>query len=858
VREFAVQQSDQSLRETFFRSITLMTSVSSIILCGCEGTLYPAGITPLIAIVSWVIVDNKQWVRIPVIVGNILSLGALVAASMEFYGGTLERKLLSGAHLIVYLTWVVLLLPKGIRQFWWLIALSVLQIAVSGILSSGVGFGFAMVGMMLLLLWTMSVFSLFRVQSSHAMSVSSNGSFSEMSSVPRRRSLREFFDEFFGLSAVDQSSQLNGVGQGQNDAMVRDGLQRDPSEVWVGFRFRSMVAGSYVVSLILAVIVFAAFPRVWIPGTSLWSSGERDQNGQNRTGFSESVELGDIGTIMESNERVLAFDIRNLKADRRATVEEYCDALQMDEVRFRGNAFACYKEGRWTQGFVEHGFSAEGYGRPGSMVQRPAEYRLEVVQDPPFSAFVFAPRPVSRVRGKGTNRVAEGQVSETLVWAPGNRGTSERTPRAFTIENCLPVANLFLTPEKQIEFLAQSNDQLQKDVDELLSSRAEFYTAFYTMNGNFVARNQQMVLGQRRRWSYSPVNDAKELYPQIWNLARNICMENGGLVPPQERVNRILSFLSPESGFKYSRTQQRVDRSLDPLVDFILNTKTGHCEYFASACTLMLQCAEVPARLINGYYGCEVNGLTGKYEVRQRHAHAWVESYLNHEWITLEPTPSAQRQAEVAEASDKSIISDLRHALSDFWNDGIQQMSAERQQEFFAPVISTSKSLLDTIREQGLWTTFKTSATQFVRDPQSWFSWQGGVVTFVFLLMIGGLIRINAFDRLWKFLQRWRSSGGQDSSTRSAIRFYEGFCSVCERQGLKFAPSNSAMENAKLAATELGWKLTSDELRQVPQRIANAFNAVRYGHQSLTEEQVASIGNDLNSFAEALKNPQTA
>lgn len=223
MREFAVEQSDQSLRETFFRSVTLMTSVSSIILCGCEGSLFPAGYTPLIAIVSWVIVDNKQWVRIPVLVGNILSLPGLWL--WNFHGGTLERKLLSGAHLIVYLTWVVLLLPKGTRQFWWLIALSVLQIAVSGILSSGVGFGFAMVGMMLLLLWTMSVFSLFRVQSSHAMSVSGNGSFSEMSSVSRRRSLREFIDEFFGLSAVDQSP-LHGGGLGHGDAMVRDGLQQ--------------------------------------------------------------------------------------------------------------------------------------------------------------------------------------------------------------------------------------------------------------------------------------------------------------------------------------------------------------------------------------------------------------------------------------------------------------------------------------------------------------------------------------------------------------------------------------------------------------------------------------------------------
>ncbi len=103
--DYSVLQTDQKLRETFFRSIMLVTSVTSIILCGCEGALYPAGLTPIIAIASWVIVDTKQWLRIPVAVGNILSLIALLAASMEFYDGTLERKL-NGTGASLYLTWL--------------------------------------------------------------------------------------------------------------------------------------------------------------------------------------------------------------------------------------------------------------------------------------------------------------------------------------------------------------------------------------------------------------------------------------------------------------------------------------------------------------------------------------------------------------------------------------------------------------------------------------------------------------------------------------------------------------------------------------------------------------------------------
>ncbi len=480
---------------------------------------------------------------------------------------------------------------------------------------------------------------------------------------------------------------------------------------------------------------------------------------------------------------------------------------------------------------------------------------MNIVQDPPFSPFVFTPYPLARVRSRRQNQIIEGQISGILAWTPNVRYELEKSPLSYSIDCFRPGKTNFLSEVDEIRLKNGEDPTLEEEVQELLEGRIEFYSAFYMMNGQFMPRNERVFEDERRRWSYSPVNDAKELFPEIWSIARKLCIEDGGFVPPEERVNRILKYLSPENGFKYSRTQKRSDRSVDPLVDFVLNTKTGHCEYFASACCLMLQCAEVPSRLINGYYGCEVNTVTGRYEVRQRHAHAWVESYIDNQWITLEPTPPTQRQAEVEQGSDKTIISDLGHALSDLWNDGVQQMSAERQQAFFAPVLTTSKSVLQTIQEQGLMTTVKTTVRQFVTDPESWFSWQGGVLTFLFLLIVAGLIRLKVFSLIWRAITSFRTIRSGDLSTRSAIRFYEGFCSVCERHGVVFPPSNSASENASLAVIELDWLRLPETVMQIPGRIAAAFNAVRYGNELLSEDQVARIGEDLKLFAEALKTP---
>ncbi|MEJ5300974.1 MAG: DUF3488 and transglutaminase-like domain-containing protein [Thermodesulforhabdaceae bacterium] len=85
------------------------------------------------------------------------------------------------------------------------------------------------------------------------------------------------------------------------------------------------------------------------------------------------------------------------------------------------------------------------------------------------------------------------------------------------------------------------------------------------------------------------------------------------------------------------------------LEDFLLKTRKGNCEYFASALAVMLRMVGIPARLVGGYYGGYYHPLGSYYLVLQKNAHVWVEAFfqssndyqgiIRGRWIRLEPTP---------------------------------------------------------------------------------------------------------------------------------------------------------------------------------------------------------------------------
>jgi hypothetical protein len=77
----------------------------------------------------------------------------------------------------------------------------------------------------------------------------------------------------------------------------------------------------------------------------------------------------------------------------------------------------------------------------------------------------------------------------------------------------------------------------------------------------------------------------------------------------------------------------------DSVDDLIFNTRLGFCGHFASAYATMMRAAGVPARVVTGYLGGSWNPIGGYYAVRQSHAHAWTEIWLDGEgWTRVDPT----------------------------------------------------------------------------------------------------------------------------------------------------------------------------------------------------------------------------
>jgi transglutaminase-like putative cysteine protease len=72
--------------------------------------------------------------------------------------------------------------------------------------------------------------------------------------------------------------------------------------------------------------------------------------------------------------------------------------------------------------------------------------------------------------------------------------------------------------------------------------------------------------------------------------------------------------------------------------EFIFETKEGFCEHYASAFAIMMRSAGIPARVVTGYQGGELNSIGKYYIVRQSDAHAWTEVWLADEgWVRIDP-----------------------------------------------------------------------------------------------------------------------------------------------------------------------------------------------------------------------------
>jgi transglutaminase-like putative cysteine protease len=322
-----------NLAKTFKLSLYLLTALAGWILGAAEEGWIPYG-SLLAALIGYLWTEGSSRQRpcrddAPAAIRNsagrqgerglsdsfasVSGFFAMVTATMEFFSDNVEGRLLSGIHLVVYLTWIVLLQRKTDRRYWLLLALGCLQLAVASVLTGGpstIWFGACAIIYIFAATWTMSVFSLYRSASE--------------------------FEPVKGESG-DRPAHLN---MRQSEAL--DSVQIENGVTWISSPFITGVIFTCATGLFVSALFFALIPRVWIPATGSLTG----DNASGRSPFATEVKLGDIGPILERMDPVLR--LRLFSADHSPiTPQSYADRLGLPEPLFRGSVLTTYDSPAW-------------------------------------------------------------------------------------------------------------------------------------------------------------------------------------------------------------------------------------------------------------------------------------------------------------------------------------------------------------------------------------------------------------------------------------------------------------------------------------------------------------------------------
>ena len=101
-------------------------------------------------------------------------------------------------------------------------------------------------------------------------------------------------------------------------------------------------------------------------------------------------------------------------------------------------------------------------------------------------------------------------------------------------------------------------------------------------------------------------------------------------------VDRALEYFRLQP-FVYSLSPPVLEN--DPVDEFLFDTRSGFCESYAASFAVLMRAAGIPARIVTGYQGGELNPLGEYLVVRQRDAHAWTEVWIEGRgWVRIDPT----------------------------------------------------------------------------------------------------------------------------------------------------------------------------------------------------------------------------
>lgn len=345
----------------------------------------------------------------------------------------------------------------------------------------------------------------------------------------------------------------------------------------------------------------------------------------------------------------------------------------------------------------------------------------------------------------------------------------------------------------------------------------------------------------------------------------------GALASRYASADALTKHLKDSGEYAYSldRSSLRIPAGTDPVEDFVTTSKKGYCQFFASALALMLRHRNIPCRLVNGFCTGEYNEVGGYFQVRQLHAHVWVEAYFTSDelapmgdlakrryprgaWVRFDPTPEADLPA--FQGSRSNVAGDSMNFAQILWRDYVVGLNPQRQQKMvYDPFKSTMLDSVARVFSVSAWKEWLSRFRQLdgVRDLLSgdWFNWRGGLAA---MTICAGLYLVYQFC-VWasvvlrELLRKSKSKRGLTRS-RSNVEFYDRFEAILRRVGLVRAAGQTPREFVAEMAPRLETSASAD-LNARSQGFVGLYYQVRFGDQALDPAHRAEVESLLDALS---------
>ena len=272
-----------------------------------------------------------------------------------------------------------------------------------------------------------------------------------------------------------------------------------------------------------------------------------------------------------------------------------------------------------------------------------------------------------------------------------------------------------------------------------------------------------------------------------------------------------------ERALRHFRTEEFFYTLEPPLLDnnavdeFLFGARRGFCEHYASAFVVMMRMARVPARVVTGYQGGEINPVDGVFTVRQSDAHAWAEVWLaGRGWTRVDPTAAvspARVERGMPGAMPQRFAPPLIARLAGDWG---AQWAARTRLNWEALANQWNQLVLNYTPERQRATLERIG----MKTP----TWQEMVIA-----MTLGVGSIALAVALWLV----RAARERDPLKRA----WQHCCDSVAKLGARRAPHEGALDFRTRATLELAQRQVPAERLHKLREIAERYSALRYGRK---------------------------